>query len=261
MARTGGRAGRSGAILTRRGARKFATFQPALATRAPAPQAAVSPGKIAHLSLNSLTVFATNAGDSGVLLPVALVSAAVLWFLHSRRLAWLQLRSVLVAAVAIGALKLWFLSCGAHWFTLLSSPSGHSCMSAVVYLTLAGVLARGQRPPVQLALYALALLIVAVVGVTRILLGVHTAPEVLVGTLVGAVAFAWFHVACRRLPAQPLDRRTLAIAVAVTVLVAYGVRLPAESLLRHLARRLGENCALAAPARHEAPAAPAPAPN
>ena len=205
------------------------------------------------MSLASLTLFTTNAGDSGVLLPVALVGSAVLWFFHSRRLAWLLLRSVLAAALVISLLKLWFLSCGAHWTTALISPSGHACMSAAVYGCLASLLARGQNARVRWALYAGAVLIVAVEGITRITLGAHSWPEVLVGTLVGAAAWAWFALSYGRLTPVAVDRRTLGVSLAVTVLVVYGVRLPAESLLRHAARRLSENCALAAPVRHELP--------
>lgn len=208
------------------------------------------------MSLYPFTIFATNVGDSGVLLPVALVSAAVLWFFHSRRLAWLLLRSVLFAALAIAVLKLWFLSCGAHWFLFISSPSGHACMSAVVYGVLASLLARAQPARVQWVLYGSALLIVTAVAATRVALGVHTLPEVLIGTLVGALAYAWFAVSYARMPPVALDYRIFGVALAASVLLAYGVRLPAESLLRHLARRLGENCALIVPVHRDGPAAP-----
>jgi len=210
-----------------------------------------------HLALPSWTRYVTDAGDSGVLLPVVLVSVGVLWFTHSRRVAWLQLRCVLAAIAAITLLKLLFLSCGAHWGAALTSPSGHACLSTVVYGTLASLLAGGRPPGVRAAIYGVTGLIVGVIAVTRVALGVHTWIEVVVGLLVGGLAFAWFAWSYGRLQPQRLELRGFGLAVLLTALVVFGVRLPAESFLRHLARRMGDNCALAVPQDAAAAAAPA----
>lgn len=67
-----------------------------------------------------------------------------------------------------------------------SFPSGHSAMSAIVYLTLAALLARGQRRRrVKTYLIALALFITIAVGTSRLYLGVHWPTDVLAGWTLG----------------------------------------------------------------------------
>lgn len=75
-------------------------------------------------------------------------------------------------------------------FTLTSSfPSGHSMMSAVIYLTLAALVARLMEKR-RLKLYALgiAIALTLLVGVSRVYLGVHWPSDVLAGWSAGA---AW----------------------------------------------------------------------
>ncbi len=190
----------------------------------------------------------TEAGDSGVLLPLALVSAAMLWLYHSSRAAWLLLRSVLAACTLIALLKLLLLACGAHWHigqfgqTSLVSPSGHACLSAAVYGSLGSLVAAGRPVLARLAIGVLVFLLVGTIAVSRVALGVHSWAEVLVGLLVGLSAQLVFAYSYFR--AQPLriDLKIFAMTISATVLLAFGVRIPAESLIRHLAKHMSESC-------------------
>jgi undecaprenyl-diphosphatase len=69
-----------------------------------------------------------------------------------------------------------------------SFPSGHSMMSAVVYLTL-GTLLAGVFPRRKQKLYILtvALLLTGLVGVSRVFMGVHFPSDVLAGWTAGLV--------------------------------------------------------------------------
>ena len=80
---------------------------------------------------------------------------------------------------------------GSHVYSA-SFPSGHSALSAAVYLMLAVVLAsfatrRSSRAPI----YALAAAVVIGVGMSRVYLGVHWPTDVLAGWSLGA---AWAFV-------------------------------------------------------------------
>lgn len=70
-----------------------------------------------------------------------------------------------------------------------SFPSGHSMMAAVVYLTLGVLLARAQpQRRMKVYLIALAVLVMLLVGISRVYLGVHWPTDVLAGWTVGT---AW----------------------------------------------------------------------
>ncbi len=69
-----------------------------------------------------------------------------------------------------------------------SFPSGHAATSAVVYLTLAALVARGlRRVGLRVYVVALALVLTLGIGVSRLYLGVHWPTDVLAGWTIGAV--------------------------------------------------------------------------
>lgn len=70
-----------------------------------------------------------------------------------------------------------------------SFPSGHSMLSASIYLTLAGLLAHLQtRRRLKIYLISSALLLTALVGISRVYLGVHWPTDVIAGWAAGT---AW----------------------------------------------------------------------
>jgi undecaprenyl-diphosphatase len=76
---------------------------------------------------------------------------------------------------------------GAEVFTA-SFPSGHSMMSAVVYLTLGVLLARTQPGRgVKAYILAVAVMLTVLVGASRVYLGVHWPTDVLAGWALGGL--------------------------------------------------------------------------
>jgi len=93
-------------------------------------------------------------------------------------------------------------------------PSGHATSSAVVYLGLAGVLGIWTRR----RRYAVAATVVTVVGLTRVVLGLHYLVDVVAGAALGA-AVAWLGIHGVRQFAA--DRVTVVLAVGVLTSAAY----------------------------------------
>ena len=71
----------------------------------------------------------------------------------------------------------------------LSFPSGHAMLSAVIYLTLGMLLSSAQpQRPVRIYIMGVAVLMTALIGLSRIYLGVHYPTDVLAGWAAGV---AW----------------------------------------------------------------------
>jgi membrane-associated phospholipid phosphatase len=171
--------------------------------------------------MNFLTDFADQAVVLPIVLAVALVLAVLGWWRGA--LAWLA--AIGMTFVAILVLKLGFMACEpvfGPW--ALRSPSGHTAAAAVVAGGLAALLSG--RILIVLSVAALA---AASVGATRVVLGLHSVPEVVLAAVVGiagAAGLSW-------LAGSPPMRRPvplLAVAAALAVLL-HGARLPAEGAI------------------------------
>lgn len=126
------------------------------------------------------------------------VTAAVIVYLliaRKRGAALLVFISIAGGTLLASILKLFFQRArpdlvphGTEVYTA-SFPSSHAMMSAVVFLTLGALLGRIEPiPRLRIYFLGLAMLLTAMVGVSRVYLGVHWPTDVLAGWAIGA---AW----------------------------------------------------------------------
>jgi undecaprenyl-diphosphatase len=90
-----------------------------------------------------------------------------------------------------------------------SFPSGHSMISAVVYLTLGSLLARlVERPALKIYILSVVILLTVLIGVSRVYMGVHYPSDVLAGWSVGLSWAILCWLAARGLQRQGVVERS-----------------------------------------------------
>jgi membrane-associated phospholipid phosphatase len=136
--------------------------------------------------MNALTDF----GDAAVLLPLSVV--ILLWMIvhHGRGVSasWVIAVSLCVGATTL--LKIYLYACPPQ--PNLVSPSGHTSLSVLIYGAIALVIATEQRRWSRAVIFFSGTgLIVAIVG-SRLWLNAHTAPEVVIGIVIGVATLTLF---------------------------------------------------------------------
>ena len=137
----------------------------------------------------------TSLGSTVIIVLITAVVAGFLAMSGTRHAALLMLVSVTGGSLLMSFLKQVFgrarpdlVEHSARVFTE-SFPSGHATLSAVTYLTLGALLARVQtRRTLKAYSLGIAITLTALVGVSRVYLGVHWPTDVLAGWCLGA---AW----------------------------------------------------------------------
>jgi membrane-associated phospholipid phosphatase len=179
--------------------------------------------------------FVSDLGDGAILVPLSLVLIAALWRYQSWSAATCFLWATGFCAGAMFLLKLSFLACGNVWQAGILSPSGHACMSTAVYGAVAIVSARQAPQWQQPLIVVLGVLVITGIALSRVMLGMHSPVEVLLGLLIGSLAVGIFALRYFQLrPAQVNLPLFLSVSVAI-LLVLHGAHLPTEQMIRHLA--------------------------
>lgn len=137
----------------------------------------------------------TGFGGTAVLTLLTVSIVIFLWMQGNHKMALYVLLAVAGGAILSTVLKAFFqrprpdlVPHGSYTVTA-SFPSGHSMLSAVVFLTLGALVARMLvRQRLRIYVICCAALLTALVGVSRIYLGVHWPTDVLGGWAAGA---AW----------------------------------------------------------------------
>lgn len=178
--------------------------------------------------------YLTDFADQAVILPLVLAMAVALALQGWRRGALTWLLVVAGVFLAMLVMKISFLACSPLFGPLdVHSPSGHVAAATVTVGGLAAMLTNRRSTILPAAILA-----AVVIGFSRLMLGAHSFPEVVIGALVGLIGAA-------ALPhfAGPPPRLRLVPLAGVVVLVAmvfHGLHLPAEAAIRHTAFRAAQ---------------------
>lgn len=147
----------------------------------------------------------------------------------------------------IGVLKISFYTCNTDLFGVVS-PSGHAAISMGVLGMAALILVKISRGVwkaiVPLCLIALAIII----GMSRVILGMHTLPDVILGFLIGTVIIVTISKIILTYQSNRISYSPKAFHFFIFVLllicgvgISYGVHLPSEDLMRSVAEKLRLN--------------------
>ena len=175
-------------------------------------------------AVDSLMVFITMFGDSWVLIGLSVVVLLLLLRQHPAT-AWHWLAAVAFAFIVVFLLK--------HGLRVprpeeavtsrgWSFPSGHTLKSTVIYGFLALLLSTPLKESGRMAVYAGAAAVVALIGFSRLYLGVHWFSDVAAGWSIGVLWVTILGLAWRHHPHPALNTKLLVIAVLVWLLAASG---------------------------------------
>jgi undecaprenyl-diphosphatase len=147
----------------------------------------------------------SGLGSTAVLTLFTLVAVGYLAVVRARLIALLVAAAVITGSVGVSVLKAQFgrPRPGPDFAELIapgmSFPSGHATIAAIVFLTIAALIASTRtRASEQTYILAMATLMALLVGLSRMALGVHWATDVVAGWAFGAAwALAWLLLARR----------------------------------------------------------------
>jgi membrane-associated phospholipid phosphatase len=142
---------------------------------------------------------------------------------------------MLGCVATISGLKLMLDVCGPIIAGTLRSPSGHTAVSVVVYGGYAAIIGAHYRPTARLTLMVGATIFALGIALSRLVLHFHSGIEVGVGLIVGGIFLGAVHALVAWCRPAPLPLPWLGAAVAVSFLLFYGERWPAERALHRIA--------------------------
>lgn len=176
----------------------------------------------------------TDLGDQAVILPMALATGLVLlmagWWRGA--LAWLAAVPATLGAVLLA--KLSTMACqGLLPPVGLLSPSGHTASAAIVYGGLLALVLGGPR-----AALLCAGAVAALVGYTRLALGVHTMADVLAGGLIGTAGAVLLSLLAGPRPALRRGWIGMAAAAVLVLVLFHGRHVYAEMHIRQMSQQL-----------------------
>ncbi len=186
--------------------------------------------------------FFTDFADGAIMFPLGIAVPIVLVIAGQRRIALAWTATIGCVWTVMLVLKLsgytiaTMFPASAFSEIDLVTPSGHTASSAAIYGSLIGLLISRPGTPLRRSLLA-AIGVALAIGTTRVLLGVHSLSEVIVGGTVGiagAAALAWA-------TGDAIDRRArlpILAVIALIVVAFHGDHTSAEDPIQDASTRI-----------------------
>jgi membrane-associated phospholipid phosphatase len=168
----------------------------------------------------------TDFGNIVVALPVLAVMALWLWRHQLSAVA----ADILLRMVSKRVGGAFF---GAPWHLTTGAPSGHACVSAVVYGSIGMLFALRGRGVARWAGVLLAFGVVVGVAVTRVTLGFHSPADVVTGLMLGGGFAVLTGVSARASPADwpPMLTLLMGLAGVAALMQITGLRFDSTAVL------------------------------
>jgi membrane-associated phospholipid phosphatase len=184
----------------------------------------------------TLVRFITDFGDQAVLLPMAIGIGLILTCSHWRRAAVGWTIGIGGTYLTMLVLKLCFIACGYLLPGHIISPSGHVAAATAVY---GGMVALASRVVSGHGRWLLpcAIGIAIIIGTTRVTIGAHNVPEVVIGAVIG-ICGALSAVAMIGQPPHKLRIGWSAGLVCAILLLCHGFRMPVEAAIHDVSSKI-----------------------
>lgn len=146
----------------------------------------------ANPSLDAVMLTITQLANPSVVVVIVAVTLEILWWQHHRSEAKIFAIACLGAFILNNGMKLFFAKPRPHIFpsliseTSFSFPSGHALGSFVMYGFLAYLLS-ARFPKFSKFIYTLAVITIAIIGLSRMYIGVHWPTDIIAGYGVGYI--------------------------------------------------------------------------
>ncbi len=179
-------------------------------------------------------LFITAFGNLGITLPVAAMAAIVVVALAGWRALLLWVAAIVLALGLVLVAKLFFIPCGALFPALgIHSPSGHAASAVAIYGGIAVLIGRtsGRGRFALFAILVLAAALASAIAVSRIVIGVHSVPEVILGSLIGLASPIVLAIGGRLLDRKAALRPWMVVLPLLPIVLLRGVDPHAEQAI------------------------------
>lgn len=182
----------------------------------------------------------TFFGDSMLLLPCAIIIVVLLfWKADTRRACWQWVLLFGLAGVIVSGSKLAFMGWGIGSRALdFTGFSGHSALSASIWPVMLWILSSRASPNGRRIAVACGYLVALTIGISRLIIHVHSVAEVIAGLTLGfAISTSFLMLQYRRhTHIHTLSNGQIAVVLVLPlILIAQGKKAPTQGLLEHIA--------------------------